>query len=148
MADRFWACIEIGGRLRQADVPRFCKEARIDPCDLPEYLQEGRFVLENSEAAYGRFEDLEDLCQELGLAYRRQSDGKYEFTPEIVAWRPGLEEPDCVLTDHMGDPVIALGSVRKIYDALKAGHQQEALALAVEALAEPAKPPPLEIAEG
>ncbi len=50
----------------------------------------------DSEASYGEFPELEELCRELGLSYDRWSDAKYEYESCVQMWRPGMEKPfDC-----------------------------------------------------
>ena len=127
MADYFWGRIEIGGDLRKQDSPRFCRGARIDDSDLAEHMEDGHFVREDCEACYGQFEELEDLCRELGLPYIRQSDGKYEFSPEVVFWVPGMGEPRHVVTDHDGNMQVAMDDVRAVRDLLRASNVTEAL---------------------
>jgi len=136
MADYFWGCIEIGGDLEPQHVTRFSQEAQINPEELPEHLEDGHFVVDDSEARYGLFEELEDLCQELGLPYTRQSDGMYDFSPEIVYWQPGMSGADHVLTDHDSNPVVDMDRVREIRDALRNGQHAEALKLADAAVVE------------
>ena len=130
MADYFWGRIEIGGDLRKQDVPRFCRDARIEECDVAEHVENGHFVRDDCEACYGQFEELEDLCRELGLPYIRQSDGKYEFSPEIVFWQPCMREPYHVVTDHDGNMQVSMDAVRAIRDALVANNIPNACYLA------------------
>ena len=136
MADYFWGRIEIGGDLHQTDLSRFCTAARIEPFDVPELLEEGRLALENEQASCGQFDELEDLCRELGLPYVRRSDGKYEFSPEIVFWVPGMEGPDAIIADHEGNMQVAMDDVQGIRDSLREGNLTEALALAEQTVVE------------
>ena len=134
MADYFWGRIEIGGDLHQADLSRFCTAARVEPFDIPELFEEGRLALENEQASYGQFDELEDLCRELGLPYIRRSDGRYEFSPETVFWVPGMEGADAIITDHEGNMQVAMDDVRRIRNSLRDGKLAEALALAEQAV--------------
>ena len=142
MADYFWGRIEIGGELRKQDLPRFCQEARIDECDLAEHMEDEHFVREDCEACYGQFEELEDLCRALGLPYIRQSDGRYEFSPEIVFWQPAMSEPYHVTTDHEGNMQVSMETARAIRDALVANNIPNACYLADRAVVDlPSLPP-------
>lgn len=148
MADYFWGRIQIGGELRRQDLPRLCREARIGECDLAEHMEDGHFVRDDGEARYGQFEELEDLCRELGLPYIRQSDGKYEFSPEIVFWVPGMEGPNAIITDHDGNMQVAMDDARRIRDSLREGSLAEALALAERAAVELPVLPQFRITQG
>jgi hypothetical protein len=53
------------------------------------YVEEGVFTLANMQAAYGQFEDLENLLRQKGIPFDRQSGQAYEFYPELVIFRPG-----------------------------------------------------------
>ena len=118
MSEHFWGRIEVGGRLQRGNLSRFCAALGIEEGDLHNTIEDGHFVFERGDAAYGQFEELEQLCRELGLPYRRQSDGKYEFSPEVVFWHPGMNGPCHVTTDHTGNMQVAMDEVRKIRDTL------------------------------
>ena len=147
MADYFYGRIEVGGRLRAADIPAFCQAAGIPTHALTECLEDGQFVLEENDARYGQFEELEELCRELGLPYRRQSDGKYEFSPEIAFWMPGMDGADGIITDHDGNMQVAMQCVRAIRDALREGRTAEALGLAEQVVVDLPELPPFEAPE-
>jgi len=121
MADRFWGRITIGGYLRRNDMDRFCREAEIRTDKIADFIEDGRFVLEDSEARYGQFEDLEKLCRKLGLPYIRQSGGMYEYSPEYSFWIPGMDSPVSVLLDHDGNMTVAMDDVRAALAVLREG---------------------------
>ena len=121
MADRFWGRITIGGSLRRNDMDRFCREAEIRTDEIADFIEDGRFVREDGEARYGRFEDLEKLCRELGLPYIRQSDGRYEYSPEYSFWTPGMDSPVSVLLDHGANMTAAMDDVRAALAVLREG---------------------------
>ena len=52
------------------------------------YVEEVIFTLVNMQAAYGQFEDLENLLRQKGIPFNRQSGQAYEFYPELVIFRP------------------------------------------------------------
>jgi len=52
---------------------------------------DGLLHFADDEAAYGEFQELEGWLREHKIPYRRHSDGKYEFTPELVEFRPDLK---------------------------------------------------------
>jgi hypothetical protein len=130
MADRYWACIEVGGCLRTEDIPRFCAAIGINPWEIPGRVDGGRFVFDDCQARYGQFEELETLCRELGLPYARKSEGYCECPPEIVFWRQGLDGPQALLADSDHDPLVPMRVLRDIRDALQADRVADALGLA------------------
>jgi len=128
MGEYYWGRVEIGGDLRRQDLPRFCRElGATDEHDLPRFTEDGHIVLEDCDASYGQFTEVEDTCRELGLPYIRQSDGKYEFSPEIVFWQPGMQGAYAVITDHDHNMQVAMDEVREIRDLVRAGNAAEAL---------------------
>ena len=143
MADYFWGRIEIGGDLRKENVPKFCEAlGAADEFDLLRFMEDEHVVRDDCEARYGQFEELEDVCREIGLPYIRRSDGKYEFSPEIVFWVPAMEGPDATITDHDGNMQVAMDEVRKIRDLLRAEKVEEALGQLESAVADlPSLPP-------
>lgn len=146
MADYFWGKIVIGGDLHRQDLPQFCEAIGAeDEFELPLYTEDEHIVRDDSEACYGQYEELEDLCREIGLPYTRQSDGKYEFSPEIVLWLPGMDEPRHVVTDHDGSMQIAMDDVRELRDLLRAGDLAKALSLAEEVVVDLPPLPPFRI---
>jgi len=122
MSEYFWGRIEIGGDLPRQELSRFCRALGAgSEIDLLRFKEDGRHVIrEEGEAPYGQFEELETTCRELGLPYIRRSDGKYEFSPEIVFWQPGMLGPHTVITDHDGKMQVSMDDARAIRDALVA----------------------------
>jgi len=53
------------------------------------YVEKGIFTLVNMKAAYGQFEELENLLRQKGIPFDRRSGQAYEFYPELVIFRPG-----------------------------------------------------------
>ena len=143
MADHFWGRIQIGGDLRKQDLPRFCEElGAVDEFDLLRFMEDGHIVRDDCEARYGQLEELEDACREIGLPYIRQSDGKYEFSPEIVFWQPSMSGPYHVTTDHDGNMHVSMDAVGAIRDALVANDIPHACYLADRAVVDlPSLPP-------
>ena len=100
MADRFPGEIHIGGTLRVADhnpddIDAFLAECSQQPTEWGEPSQceevtlstisqvidkdTGFIIFRDDQACYGEFEELEELCRELGLSYDRTSDARYEY---------------------------------------------------------------------
>ena len=146
MSDRFCGRITIGGRLKRADVPEFLAavadaggalewgEAVFVPTNEQELLDgltDGRLVLRDDQARYGEFTELEEACRTLGLAYRRHSEGKYEYDPEVVDWHPEMTEPLVRMGSNAaaGNTFVRAESVRQAIACLKAGGAKRALSL-------------------
>ena len=143
MADHFWGRIQIGGDLRKDGVRRFCEALGAeDEFELLRFMEDGHIVRDDCEARYGQFEELEDACRELGLSYVRQSDGKYEFSPEIVFWQPGMSGAYAVITDHDHNMQVSMDDVRAIRDSLVANDIPNACFLADKAVVDLPDLPP------
>lgn len=137
MPDHYYACIRIGGSLPREHVARICAPLGLDGDNeeaLLRRVEDGCLQHEDSQAAGGGFEDLEQACRELGLPYVRESDGCWETLPEVVFWQPGLAEPQTLIADGDGDPLAPMEALIGTRDLLRAGRAAEALAL-VEARA-------------
>lgn len=146
MSDRLCGCITIGGQLKRADLDAFLAavtgtgashewgEADFAPAneqELLEGLTDGRLVLRDDQARFGEFTELEEACRALGLSYQRHSEGKYEFDPEVVDWRPGMSEPLIRMgsNDDEVTTFVRADYVRQAIDLLETGGAKRALAL-------------------
>ena len=120
MADHMWAKIQIGGTLERRHFDAFRQAAGLEPEDIEQHIEDGVFELEEPDCPFGQFEVLENLCREIDLPFIRQSDGKYEHSPEIV-FRSTADcgAPDRVILDHDGRmmvPMVVLESVRNAWE--------------------------------
>lgn len=116
MADRFSTQITIGGTFTLTDENFESFESFVshlqelspewgekyyylpDITELDETIKDGFIFGCEIEQSGGEFDDIETLCQELGLSYDRRTDPKYELEGEIVSWRAGMLSPyvyDC-----------------------------------------------------
>jgi hypothetical protein len=88
-------------------------------------------VLNDDQARFGEFPELEEACRTLGLTYRRHSEGKYELDPEVVDWRPGMSEPLVRMgsNDDREATYVGADHVRQAIDLLEAGGAKRALSL-------------------
>jgi propanediol dehydratase small subunit len=79
------AKIVIGGDITPENMKtlRQCIETQCDIDDEDE-TDRGALVLQEFDRNYGRFEELESLCRELGLTYIRYSDATWEWDAEVV----------------------------------------------------------------
>ncbi len=97
MSERIWAKIEIGGTLSRSISLYLAAEFGIPP--LPardsETVEVVRYLtMEDAEACWGQFERLEAYLVEQGIPFDRTSDGKYDISPEICKFRPGMINND------------------------------------------------------
>ncbi|GMU20588.1 MAG: hypothetical protein AMXMBFR13_06850 [Phycisphaerae bacterium] len=142
MSDRMSAEIRIGGKVKRSHLPKLCEairaegvsfdwgDAQVDdiaPENITQYVSEdGVLCFCDDQARYGEFEGLEAALVKLGIAFDRESEGKYEYDPEVRHYRPGeIDEVRC--TNHEGVPVIYPADVEKALKALKAGKIEKSI---------------------
>ena len=137
MSDRYSARIEIGGELPRQHLPRFCRLFEVsDEGALLERVADGHLVLEDEQAAWGEFFELESACRDLDLAYRRHSEGYWEYPPQVVFWQPGMDGPESVTTDSDGNLLVPMDTLREARDHLRADKAALARALLEETIIE------------
>ena len=124
MSDRMAAEIWIGGKMPRSLLEEFgvadlCTDWESEPlgevteAKLQEVLQDGLLHFAEPEASWGEFE-IESWLREHNIPFHRQSEGKYEYDPCLVAFRPDLPQPlDCELTqDHSGHTGVVADDLR------------------------------------
>lgn len=106
------------------------------PRELIEELNsDGFLTVADAEASWGEFEELEEMCRDLGLSYNRQSDQYAEYMGEMVWWRPGMKEVGSCLCDNEGRPIVRAAPVREaLGELLGTPNIEKATALLTEAL--------------
>lgn len=125
MADRYWGKLEFPAALIDAEVTEALQEEgvemdKLDPsesCDDYAWIEDGIFTLEDSEARYGCWEDLENLLRLKGIPFDRESSGYYEFIPERVIFRPsanGTPPRDLVFLLCDGAPIVEVEKIRNL----------------------------------
>jgi hypothetical protein len=155
MTDRMTADIAIGGRIPLSLVPGLIaaikaegiyltwdEEAFFAPTGAADLLQAahtgeqpGCLHLVNHEVAGGTFDTLEGFLFKHNLAFDRWCEGRYEFDPELVQFRPGMKEPIACITTKAKQPVVEMQSVSVALDALKQGAVQKAVSILSDLLA-------------
>lgn len=148
MSDHYYARIRIGGGLPRQHVARLCALLGADGDDLETFLgrvEAGCLRHEDSQAAGGAFEELEQACRELGLPYVRESDGCWETLPEVVFWQPGLAEPQTLIADGDGNPLAPMEALIGTRGLLHAGRVAAALALLKRTVVEVPELPPFRL---
>ncbi|MBM4302108.1 MAG: hypothetical protein FJ121_11410 [Deltaproteobacteria bacterium] len=125
MADRYWGKLEFPAALIDAEVTEALQEEgvemdKLDPsesCDDYAWIEDGIFTLEDSEARYGCWEDLENLLRLKGIPFDRESSGYYEFIPERAIFRPGANDTpprDLVFLLCDGAPIVEVEKIRNL----------------------------------
>ncbi len=105
MADHLSTVIWIGGAIPQQLVPALCQIIREEQvtldwgtrpfqpqtaADLLAAVPQGETLgLYHEQATWGCFQELEKFLQQHGIAFRRRSEGRYEYEPQLVEYRPG-----------------------------------------------------------
>ena len=126
MSDRMAGEIRVGGKISLAVVPQLCDAitregvstewggGHFRPATTEELLaavqphsdQVPLLCLYDDDAAWGEFASLERFLEEHQIAFTRFSEGKYEYEPEMVAYRPSSGRIE-LLTNGNREPVIA-----------------------------------------
>jgi hypothetical protein len=146
MSDRYSARIEIGGELPRQHLPRFCRLLDVSDEDvLLERIADGHLVLEDDQAAWGEFFELESVCRDLDLPYQRRSEGYWDQPPQLAFWQPGMEGSESVTTNGDGGILVSMDTLREARDYLRAGGAAEALALLEETAIEVPDLPPFRL---
>ena len=173
MADHMSAYIELGGLLPEDKVRHLAEqiasqggpqwgeyyaddEARLEADIRTASSQVRSFVLYDEEAAWGQFDEVESVCRDLDLTYRRHNCAKYEYDASWHWWLPALDEPAYCLSSQDGAALIEADEFRQQLGA--ASHKAlrlTSLDVAIEslvanledwlALRKPPDIPPLEI---
>jgi len=162
MSERMWTKIEIGGNISRqvlthlvenfAAAPPLLEEAGAETGspEATHYLE-----LEDSEASWGRFEELETYLVGEAVPFDRLSDGGYESSPELRKFRPRLTNGGSIvrpevdrtfLCDHDNHPAV---TVADIEEAIAETQTREELAARLIALCglDIADLPPLSVVE-
>ena len=137
MSDYIAARIRIGGRIPATLLPEFCTvitqqhvsldwgDAHFRPRSAEDLLEARReedgiclLWLYDDQARWGRFDALEQFLQTHGIPFSRRSDGKYEYDPEIVEYRPE-HGSFSMLTNTDGEPVVPVSKLATVQTALE-----------------------------
>jgi hypothetical protein len=137
MSDRYSARIEIGGDLPRQHLLKFGRvfEAS-DENALMARVADGHLILDDDQAAWGEFHELESAGRDLGLPYQRHSEGYWDCPPQLVYWQPGMEGPESVTTSGDGDMLVSMDTLREARDYMRAGNAARARALLEETIIE------------
>ena len=112
MSDRFHASLEIGGPVSKDLIPELASQisgADLLPHNGPleqHINDDGLLVLEDEQAPYGEFPDLEAWLEEHDIEFDRHSSSYIDLLPEWVSFRRG-QGGIVHLLDGQGDQVIS-----------------------------------------
>ena len=84
-------------------------------------------IFRDDQARYGEFEELVELCRQLGLSYDRISDARYEHNGESARWRPDMERPLVEDADQSGKPMVHCECIEECLATLRAGRIAEGI---------------------
>jgi len=139
MADRMATEISIGGRIPRAiaddladavrnenvsldwDAPVF-SPTTID--DLLAVLVDGHLTLVDTARAWGEFDELETFLVAHHIAFTRHTEGKYEYSPEVVFFRRGMRRPVQFLTNQRGEISIPESNLAPIIKNLQRAYNR------------------------
>jgi hypothetical protein len=127
MSERMVAEIWIGGKIAASLVPDLCEAIAdegvstewggggFEPAtahDLLKAVKPNRdkvplLWLCNGEATWGEFSSLEAFLQDRQIAFTRVSEGKYEYDPEMLVYRPSTGRIE-IATDSSGEPMVPI----------------------------------------
>jgi len=142
MSDRLCAYLILGGQLPRAKLPQLLKaitaadvslewgDCCFRPASEKELLnvrQNGEIFLCDEEARNGEFEELEQACRRLGVAYTRFTEGASGYDPELVDWRPGMKKSVVRHASNCSEAIyVPVKQVEKALRYLEAGQIHKA----------------------
>ena len=130
MSEYMWANIKIGGSISRLVLTHLAEKFAVSSPlseeagagsaspEAPHYLE-----LEDDEAVWGRFDELETYLMGQAIPFDRLSDGGYESSPELRKFRPRLtndsgntvqpEVDRTFLCDHDNHPAVTVTDIEK-----------------------------------
>lgn len=132
MADRFWGRLEFPVQFYLGDVKDSLDDYRFEN---QEFI-DGLVRLEDSQAANGRFDELEELLIENNVPFDRVSDSYCEFSAEVRYFRPDVMDVDgqpfqgTYLTDEFNGDIVVVA--KDIYEIIKQGKGDSEIVLNIQ----------------
>jgi len=125
MADHFSASIEFSASaLEDAEVKKVLGKdgVEFEPLKSSNFevevaVNDGVFWMQNLEARWGQFEDLEALLRDKGVPFDRESSQAYDYHAELVIYRParnGNPAQDLTMPLLHGDVVVPVRDIRDL----------------------------------
>ena len=139
MSEHLSAEIWIGGNVPESIVPDLCAaitdedvalewgESPFQPRttgDLETSLRENDNLerllwLCDDRASWGKFENLERFLREHQIPFTRRTEGRYEYDPEMVEYRPAFGEI-ALAANHAGKPTVVAAKLEPVEHLLDA----------------------------
>jgi hypothetical protein len=114
---------EIRGHLEREYEAQFDEDGSLKDwhgVDIEPGQVDGIFTLEDGEAAYGEFEDLEALLIKKGIPFDRESGMDWNRPPVRLVYRPAQGDKAAlelnIDLDDDGDEVVSVKAIREILD--------------------------------
>ena len=130
MADRFWGRLKFPAHLIDDEIRRALEEegAEFDGETLivsgssvwePEIrIEDNILILEDAQASYGMFEELEDLLRRKGIPFDRESGQYAEYSAKLVIFRPAKDDAstalDLTIPLWNDEPFVSVREIREI----------------------------------
>jgi hypothetical protein len=111
MGERSWARLAIGGTVARAALAE-ALETWVG-CRLEECLEDGQVVVEDPEASWGGFSELEAWLEARGIPFDLESGACSGAWPDmLVHFRPGRGRVEFVSDDNHQEPMIPRSTLR------------------------------------
>ena len=111
MGERSWARLTIGGAVSRPALTEALET--LAGCRLDECLEDERVVVEDPEAAWGGFSELEAWLQACGIPFDLESGACPGGWPDLlVHFRPGRGRVEFACDDAHSEPVISRAALR------------------------------------
>lgn len=110
---RSWAKIEFPANFLDADIKKKLADYYGESENGEPDIEAGIFSLEDGEAAYGEFEDLEALLIEKDIPFDRHSGMDWNRKPVRQVFRPPCRDLEIDLNDD-GDEVVSVKAIREV----------------------------------
>jgi hypothetical protein len=111
MGERSWARLTIGGRVSRAALAEALE--RLEGLGLEDCLEDDRVIIEDPEASWGGFSELEAWLQARGIPFDLESEACPGAWPDmLVHFRPGRGRVEFVADDSHAEPVIPRSALR------------------------------------
>jgi hypothetical protein len=106
---------EIRGHLKREYEAEFNEDGTPEDLSVDTEVEDGIFSLEDGEARYGEFGDLEDLLISRGIPFDRESGMDWNSPPAIRIYRPGVPAFDHYdSTPDSYDEVVSVSKIREL----------------------------------
>ncbi|MDI6752802.1 MAG: hypothetical protein QME78_00220 [Thermodesulfobacteriota bacterium] len=125
MAERYWGRIQFPASMIDAGIKEalehegaeFGPDGQAYPRPDEVWTEDGIFSLDDQQARYGCFENLEALLKQKGVPFDRESGAYFEYIPELVIFRPAQKgTPALDITFNLSDgvPVVDVQKIRNL----------------------------------